>query len=133
MRLNRIESRNQFYDWLQRRHPRVMDRVMGFGYGTLADATPAAAAPDAPWYETLAVGLSKAAPNLITAKAQYDLIKVNMKRSQQGLPPIDSASVAPTVRVQTDLPPEVKQTNTIIKWAVGGVGVLGALKLLGVL
>lgn len=61
----------------------------------------------------------KAAPAIFQTKAQINLIKVNLARAKRGLPPIDTSVVTPTVRVQTELSPEV--TRKIITAGKAGL------------
>lgn len=57
--------------------------------------------------------LLTAVPQIATSAAQYKLIQENVKRAKKGLPPLDSASVAPTVRVQAEVDPAIKKAAFI--------------------
>lgn len=82
-----------------------------------------AAAP-ASWFDKLMT----AAPQIATSAAQYKLIAENVKRAKKGLPPIDSASVAPTVKVQAQLDPEIRRALFIGGGILAAAAVVAALK-----
>lgn len=66
------------------------------------------------------------APSYFQIKSQSDLMKINIARAEQGLPPIDSSGLAPTVNV--GISPAVQQMGYL---AVGGlvlVGLVAAFK-----
>lgn len=49
------------------------------------------------------VALAKdVAPSWIQARAQQRLMKMQLRRAEQGLPPLDASAIAPTVRVGAD-------------------------------
>lgn len=129
-RLSVEEARLQFLDWLQQRHPLVYSRAMGFDSG-LADAggpvSVTATGDDTHWYDSLA----KALPSLVSTYAQVKLINTNLKRADAGLPPLDSGSVAPTVKVAPDA--ATARTINGVGIAVMAVGGFVVLKLLGVI
>lgn len=58
-------------------------------------------------------------------QTQKDLIELQMARIEDGKPPIDTALIAPTVRVQADLPPAIQADIRDMKrtaiFAVGGI------------
>jgi hypothetical protein len=136
-KLTRGEAKALFNNWLQFRFPAAADRARGFGRGTLqgmdATAAPTAPAADAPWWQAGAAKLFDYAPQAVAAAAQYKLIKTNMKRAEKGLPPIDTAIAAPTVRVQTELDPQTRQTINYVGYGAAALGALVGLKLLKVI
>ncbi len=81
------------------------------GLGDLVDSTPAT-----DWGKTIA----DAAKSLLAYKSQSDLVNMNIKRAEQGLPPIDSSTLAPTVNV--GISPQVTQLAYV---AVGGLLLFG--------
>lgn len=121
-------SRELFANWLARRHPKLAARAAGFADdlgGLMADYSLGASTTPGPitqaednWWQSLVKNVSQSAPQLMATKMQLDLMKQNLKRAERGLPPIDSASIAPTVRVQADVPAEARQTA---QWATYGI------------
>lgn len=110
--------------------PPGMDGLMGMGYGfgqVPQPTTSPAPEPKAWWEKAL-----DAAADLGTAyfgyQAQKDVLKVQQKRAEQGLPPIESAAYAPTIRHAVDIPPEFKQgamgVGTLAVMGVGAVVLL---------
>lgn len=81
------------------------------------------------WWEAGADIVKSVAQGALQYKTQKDLIDLQMSRIEKGLPPIDTALISPTVRVQADLPAGIQQDirdmkrGTLI--AIGAV-VLGA-------
>ncbi len=81
------------------------------GLGDLVDAQPAT-----DWGKTIV----DAAKSLISLKGQNDLIKLNVTRAEQGLPPIDQGAVSPQVNVGVS--PQVQQ---LIVYGIGALVVVG--------
>jgi MYXO-CTERM domain-containing protein len=88
----------------------AMAGLAGLGQGE----TPAAE-PTTDWGKQLTSILSP----LLNVWQQRELVKVNIKRAEQGLSPLDTGAIAPTVNVGVS--PEVRQA-----------GIIGGLALLGV-
>lgn len=53
--------------------------------------------------------VKEVAPAVIQYKAQSSALKTNMKRAEQGLPPIDYAQYTPAVRIQPEISPQTEQ------------------------
>lgn len=74
------------------------------------------------WYETLLDTVTETAGKILPiyyqSKAQKELIELNADRAKQGLPPIDSSQVAPTIRTQVGMDPAM--LNMLV---LGGVGI----------
>jgi len=101
-----VNPQQEFMRWLSQRFPQVHRETMkkvnimedmnvntsfGFGDAQTGDNTP--------WYQKAFSILGDVAAQYTQYKAQRDLIKMNMKRAEQGLPPIDSKDVSPSVNV----------------------------------
>lgn len=67
------------------------------------------------WLQTIA----DLAKTYILTRQQKSIMDMQLKRAEQGLPPVDVATMAPTVRVIGDLPP---QTKTMLTLAIIGIG-----------
>lgn len=72
------------------------------------------------WGTSILSTLQTALPAYFQAKSQSDLMTINIKRAEQGLPPIDSSTLAPTVNVGVS--PAIQQLGYI---AVGGLVLVG--------
>ena len=74
---------------------------------------------------TVTDSLSKVAQAYYTAKGQKDIIKLQQKRAQQGLPPLDSSYYTPGMRV--DVAPDFASSLGISKQTLllGVAGFLG--------
>ena len=65
------------------------------------------AVPKKSWFESFTDSIKKIAPALIQYKTQKNILKVQLQRAKQGLPPLDTSALAPTIRVQPELTPEM--------------------------
>lgn len=126
-RLSRAEARLRFQTWLRRRFPLVADKASGFGPGAVMQLGDDAA-PQSTWEKLLNL-----APQAVAAASQYKIIKLNLARAEKGLPPIDTAIAAPTVKVQTQLDPESRRAVNYAGVGLAALGGLLALKLLKVI
>ena len=78
-----------------------------------------------PWWQDAINAASQIGGAVLQYETQKDLIELQKTRIEQGKPPIDTALLAPTVRVQADLPPTIQKDITDMKrvgvFAIGGV------------
>jgi hypothetical protein len=78
-----------------------------------------------PWWQSAIDAASQIGGAVLQYETQKDLIELQKSRIEQGKPPIDTALLAPTVRVQADLPPTVQKDITDMKrvgvFAIGGI------------
>ena len=65
------------------------------------------AVPKKSWFEGFTDSIKKIAPALIQYKTQKNILKVQLQRAKQGLPPLDTSALAPTIRIQPELTPEM--------------------------
>lgn len=145
----KAQAVKEFLGWLSKYSPEVYGAVMqevpeaaqaisipahmeGFGHLYGFGQTPQPTAQQAPapqpsiWDKVL-----DAAANIgqayFTYEAQKDILKIQQKRAEQGLPPIQTEAYAPTIRHAVDIPQEFKQaamgTGTMIA-LVAGAGLL---------
>lgn len=54
------------------------------------------------------------APSLVQYKAQSALLKTQLKRAENGLPPLQTAEYAPTVKIAAEITPETEAAATRI-------------------
>lgn len=100
-------ARLQFIAWLQENAPdlyrEAVKRATSGGMAGLgADDTTTTEAKPSLWER-----ITTAITGLAGAKAQYDLVQLNLDRAKAGQPPIDPAAVAPVVRTQVAITPEM--------------------------
>ena len=121
--MTQAQARVQFADWLKMNHPAIFSQAIKIaenatnqnaGLGQMGPPVPTAtiAVPTQSFWEKFsdaAVGLGT---TYLTLENQKRAMKINLERAQAGLPPIDAATSAPVVRVQTDLSPEL--TNRLM-------------------
>ncbi len=90
-----------------------------------AGTTNAASAPMTDWGNAILSTIKSTVPAFLQVKTQNDLMNINIKRAEQGLPPIDSSSLAPTVNVGVS--PGVTQMGYI---AIGGLMLFGLVSMM---
>jgi hypothetical protein len=94
-----------------------------FGGGDTAPAN--GTATTKPWWESGIDAIKSVATGALQYKTQKDLIDLQMSRIEQGKPPIDTALISPTVRVQADLPPaiqeDIRDMKRTVILGIGGV------------
>lgn len=80
---------------------------------------------ESPWWESAIDATKSIGTAVLQYKTQQDLIDLQMKRIEDGKPPIDTALISPTVRVQADLPPaiqaDIRDMKRTAVFAVGGI------------
>lgn len=122
MQFNVSKERHKFLDWLRVNNPRVysamMDNLRKQGLSAYGDELGAID------WGSIASSIEKVAPAAVQAKAQYDVLKTQLKLAKQGKPPLDASQMTTTMRVQGGIDPAL-QRNLLISAAVG----LGALLL----
>lgn len=100
-------------------------------YDEYGDYTPAsgtnnsAMSPATDWGNTILSTIKSTVPAFLQIKSQNDLMSINIKRAEQGLKPIDSSSLAPTMNVGVS--PGVTQMGYI---AIGGLMLFGLVSML---
>lgn len=95
----------------------------------------------ADFFKTLSTTVQNVLPQAIQYKTQKDILKAQLKRGEQGLPPLDVADYSPVFRVAPDFTPESEaaltrmaiQTtgsglNKILPYAIGGLGLFLLLR-----
>jgi hypothetical protein len=65
------------------------------------------AVPEKSWFTSFTQSIQKIAPALVQYKTQKDILKLQLDRAKKGLPPLDTSALAPTIRVQPELSPEM--------------------------
>jgi len=100
------DSKMLFLKWLERNEPVIYARVMkNEGIAGIEDI-----------FNKAVSVIKDVAPAVTQYKAQSQILKVQLKRAEQGLPPLDTSNYAPTLRVQPEFTPE---TNLAIRQGVG--------------
>lgn len=87
---------------------------------------PGSAPTETPWWESGIDAVKSVGTAVLQYQTQKDLIDLQMKRIEDGKPPIDTALISPTVRVQADLPPaiqaDIRDMKRTAVFAVAGIG-----------
>lgn len=106
MRVDTASARLMFLTWLKQRFPHVYEATMQ-SVG-VDDSGTSGLGISIDW-DKLTDNLTKVGSAYLTIRAQRELLKQNLERAKQGMPPIDinEAGAVPTVKTQIDVSPEV--------------------------
>jgi hypothetical protein len=96
--------------------------LKGLGDVTAGDDT----APSTSWGQDIIDNLSKITTAWAGVRQQQTLLDINIKRAEQGLPPIDGSAIAPAVNV--GLSAQAQQLGYI---AVAGLVLVGLFSMIG--
>jgi hypothetical protein len=120
-----IKNRQKFLEWLKKKQPQVYAAAMRrAGLGVMSADTNPVASPSI--WDSIVGGIKDVLPTIVQARAQQKIFDAQMKRATQGLPPLQTAEYAPTVRVQAGVSPGITDTlkQMAIPLAVAGAGFL---------
>lgn len=99
-------ARIQFVDWLKTMNPEIYSALVSqLESGTVGATSPTTATT--PLWQRIVSGLSTLTATVAGARAQRDILNLNIQRAEQGLPPVDAASMAPVVRTEVAITPEM--------------------------
>lgn len=129
VRVGKEAAAKKFIAWASKNAPQIA-REIKREVSKAANVTLSATVPETsrPWYETALDIAQQAIPTYIQYQAQRDIMKMQLDRARQGLPPLDTSQIAPTVRVQAEVP---GVTNWIMPVALIGGGILAFTLLSG--
>ena len=103
-----IRNRKAFLKWLKKSNPKayriIMQRV---GINVMGATNDPVASPSI--WDKIVSTASQVLPTIVQAKAQSDIFNAQLKRAKKGLPPLKTAEIAPTVRIQADISKETRQ------------------------
>ena len=98
-----LAARLQFVDWLKTNLPSLYQEAMAQAKsGNLKSLgeTPTL-------WERLATSITNLYGTIEGAKIQKEILSVNLDRAKQGLPPVDASTMAPVVKTQVSVTPEM--------------------------
>jgi len=77
------------------------------------------------WFMNFTDSIKKIGPALIQYKTQKKIMRTQLRRAERGLPPLDTSSLSPTIRIQPELSPEMyKDIKRFVLPAAVGIGAL---------
>lgn len=127
----------QFASWLKAEHPALYRRAKMAAdravqqKAQLSGLGESDEAAKKPWYQTFFQTVATAGTTLLQLKAQKSQLETNLKRAEQGLPPVTYADTGPTIRTQVNLEPDVVDKITSSAGSnINKVLLFGALGLL---
>lgn len=138
-------ARAQFLTWLKNNHYGIFQRIVAdaekakrafehqsgnkaaiAGLAQVQIGTQAVSAPKT-WWQSAIDSLTQLATGALVYKGQKAAIEANLKRAEQGLPPIDYTDyTSPVIRTEVGVSPEiiarVKDTGNWVLWGALGIG-----------
>ncbi len=115
----------QFLHWMKLNQPAVYAAATRSANETAtlgaADTTPAPTQGQG-WWGNFIDAAKQLVPVIVQAKSQKDILDVQLTRARQGLPPLNTSQIAPTVQIQAGLTPALKRV--LVPAMMIGVGLL---------
>jgi len=119
-------EQQEFLTWLQENYPETYTATMlevgGSGGLQAAHAKPASGGS---WWDKIVGAVETIAPKLIQAKAQRSILKTQLQRARQGLPPLDTRNLSPVIRIQPELP--YGTASAMKRYVLPGLAIGGGL------
>ena len=114
------ESQKQFIEWLNAKDPMILRlakkrydiKLQRAGVNGLAGLGEDAPAKKPSFWETLAETAKSVLPSLVTMPLQKKILDIQIKRADQGLPPLDAAQYVAPIKIQADVSPETEKALT---------------------
>lgn len=118
-----IANRKKFLQWMKRQNPKAYAAIMRrAGLHVMNAGTDPVAEPSI--WDKIVSGAQQILPTIVQARAQKQIFDAQLKRAKQGLPPLKTAEIAPTIRVQAEVGRETREAvtggilQTLKHWAV---------------
>ncbi len=121
----------------------VMDQGLGQAWPSMWEPTPtfptgSQTIPEEKaeegWLNKVIDAASTIAPAYLQFQQQKEILDMQLERAKQGLPPLETAYLAPTIRIQPELSPEARQAVTtgiqnlaLPVLLIGGVALLATM------
>ena len=99
---NRHRSRQQFVSWLKREMPKVWALAKARVGEAPAGLSGLGQNETETWWQKLTGTVANIGQSVLAYQTQKELLDIQLKRAEQGLPPIETAQYQPTVRVGVD-------------------------------
>lgn len=100
-----MQAKRQFVEWVKNNDPFLFevakaryDLEQGDNLNGIAD-----------FFTTLTDTVKNVAPSLINLQSQKKILDIQLKRANQGLPPLDTAQYSPVIRVAPEITPETQR------------------------
>lgn len=104
-----VKTANQkkYILWMKKNSPKLYRAAIA----KMSQSTLLGEEPPTPenWFSSLTNTIMDLAPKYLQLKQQKDVMKMQMKRAQQGLPPANVADYAPVVKADINLAPETRK------------------------
>jgi hypothetical protein len=104
-----MNSKRQFALWLKKHDP-FLYRVAEKKYRLKQSGQLSGVADlfNKDFFSTIADTVKTVAPSIFQIQSQKKILDVQLKRAEQGLPPLQAADYAPTIKVAAEITPEME-------------------------
>lgn len=122
-------ARAQFVTWLKNTHPDLWQGIMQSELGGLGVHEAPEAVPERSMWEKIIDGATKVGSTYLQYEAQRKILKMNIERAQQGLPPLDPSIIGatPVIRTEIDISPEMAAgLKQKLGMGIGTIALIGA-------
>jgi len=110
----------QFLTWMRLNEPRLYRAAASAAGNNSGLAAQDVGQPSGgSWWDSFVGAAKQLVPVAIQARSQKQILDVQLRRAEQGLPPLQTSQIAPTVQVQAGLTPALKKI-LIPALAIGG-------------
>lgn len=111
--------------WIARAHPAALKKAMAANPQLFAAAGLGSIAAGAPSLVDKATSIANAVLPFIQLEAQRKLLKVQVKRAEQGLPPLDTTNIdVPAARAEVDVGPGTRSMVTKVGLGLAALAAL---------
>lgn len=115
------KSQKQFVAWVTKNYPAMTQQIkQRIDADQLGAVTDPQTKPVGIW-ASIVGGIKDLAPAYLQFQNQKKIMSMQLKRAEQGLPPLNVEQLAPTVRVQAGLSPDIKKM-LLPALAIMGIG-----------
>lgn len=106
-----VQNRRRFLTWFRKFNPKAYAAVMKrVGLSSMsAEADPVA---EPSMWDSIISGAKEVLPMLVQARAQKQIFDAQLTRAKQGLAPLQTSEIAPTIRIETGV---TSSTGDMIK------------------
>ena len=100
-------NRAKFLSWVKNTYPKVY-RMALLKAGSRNPVLSGLGQETTSWWDKIVTGIQEVIPAALQYKQQKDLMSMQLKRAQAGLPPANVADYTPVLKIQTELAPETR-------------------------
>ncbi len=106
-----LKSKKLFLKWLDQKEPFLL-RLAKKNIALKSGLGASDSVSKASWYDQIISTVKEIAPTVIKARAQSKALKIQMKRADMGLPPLNISDYTPAIKISPEITPESEAALT---------------------